>query len=114
MPEPAPYLVGYHEWNTPVWYWWRAFPEAGWTSWKLVNNEWEHQGALSGAGRDAILFHFGLEQYADWFPFKRVVELPPCTFFRCRRIIEDRLGLQSLRPRSRPGLSDGIEAKFVL
>jgi hypothetical protein len=114
LPTQAPYLVGYRERDTPIWYWWRGTNEAGWTSWKLVNGEWEQQSALTHAWREAILFHFGLEWFTDVFPHKTVVLLSPRKLLLCRRAFEVQCGLRGLNPRSRPGLSHGIKAEFVL
>lgn len=114
IPTSVPYLVGYRERDTPVWYWWRATDEAAWTSWKLTNNEWVLQGALSGAGKEAIFFHFGLERLAGMFPVKSIVRLAPRTLLLCRRELERQLGFPRIIPHSRPVLSDGAAAEFVL
>lgn len=76
------------------WDFWKYYKQ--WSrSWKWINRAtlWTPQHGLDTRAYDAILTHFGLDEWKDEFPIWRVFRMSPAALLHARRDKEARLNL---------------------
>lgn len=65
---------------------WNCWTAGQWAISSTENNRiWYYESGLDKTGRNALLEHFGLAQWADEFPLEKMISMSPAVLIAARR-----------------------------